>query len=149
MRMLFKDNTEIRLRPYFNNPSKSVLKGTAPSKILGSLDPASQVNENMYNCALERRLSYKMITCEMNDQAPKSMCLNVNYLIEHPVYETAFRSDVNRIETTSKMSIKPLVEGEIQQHHEFSNVTTDFQKTMMIMLSFKFQTFWTAKVSDK
>lgn len=37
----------------------------------------------------------------------------------------------------------------MEQPHEFCNVTTSYQKTMMIMLSFKFQTYWTAKISDK
>ena len=36
MRQLFKDAGEIMIRPHFNYPSKPVLKGTAPSKILGS-----------------------------------------------------------------------------------------------------------------
>ena len=80
---------------------------------------------------------------------PKNYCINVNYLINDPVYQTAFRSDVNRIETSNKMSIKPPQEGESPQSHEFCNVTTSFQKTMQIMMSFKFQTYWTNKISDK
>lgn len=148
MRQLFKEVSEISIRPHFNNPNRQVLKGNSPQKIIGSLDPVTQVNENMYNCALERRLQYKSIMCEF-ESTSKSHCINVNYLIEHPVYETAFRSDVTRIETSGKMSIKPPQEGEIVQPHEFCNVTTSFQETMVKMLSFKFQTFWTAKVSDK
>ena len=89
------------------------------------------------------------MVCEMGNAPAKSYCLNVNYLIEDPMYATAFRSDVNRIETSDKMSIKPNAEGDIVQAHEFSNVTTSFQKTMQIMLSYKFQTFWSAKLSDK
>jgi len=46
---------------------------------------------------------------------PKSYCLNVNYLIDDPVYRTAFRSDVNRIQTSVKMSIKPPNETEVAQ----------------------------------
>ena len=106
MRTLFKENSEIVIRPYFSNPSAKILKETAPVKITGSHDPATQINENFYNPALERRLIYKTITCEMGEMT-KNYCLNVNYLIEDPVYETAFRSDVNRIETSKKMSIKP------------------------------------------
>ena len=66
-RMLFKDAVEVMIRPHFNNPNKQVLKGTAPTKILGSNDPATQVNDNMYNPALERRLVYKSLMCEMGD----------------------------------------------------------------------------------
>ena len=147
-RQIFKDALEVMIRPHFNYPNKQVIKGTAPTKILGSNDPATQINENMYNPALERRLQYKSMMCEMGDQT-KSYCINVNYLINDPVYQTAFRSDVNRIETSNKMSIKPPQEGESPQSHEFCNVTTSFQKTMQIMMSFKFQTYWTNKISDK
>ena len=147
-RQIFKDALEVMIRPHFNYPNKQVIKGTAPTKILGSNDPATQINENMYNPALERRLQYKSMMCEMGDQ-PKNYCINVNYLINDPVYQTAFRSDVNRIETSNKMSIKPPQEGESPQSHEFCNVTTSFQKTMQIMMSFKFQTYWTNKISDK
>jgi len=125
------------IRPYFDCPNKAVLKGTAPTKILGSNDPSTQVNENMYNPALERRLLYRSMMCEMGDQ-PKNYCVNVNYLIDDPVYRTAFRADVNRIESSDKMSIKPPQEGELPQAHEFCNVTTNFQKTMQIMMSYKF-----------
>lgn len=85
LRQLFKDSNEIVIRPFFSYPSKAVLKGNAPQKILGSNDPATQINENKYNPALERRLTYKSMMCEMGDQ-PKSFCINVNYLIEDPVY---------------------------------------------------------------
>ena len=138
----------MQIRPYFAHPSKQQIKGTAPQKILGSNDPVTQINENMYNPALERRLIYKQIVCDLGD-ATKNCCLNVNYLIDDCVYQTAFRSDVTRIETSKKMSIKPLQDGEMPQSHEFCNVTTNFQMTMQTMLSFKFQTFWTAKISDK
>ena len=66
----------------------------------------------MFNPALERRLLYKVMMCEMGDSGPKSACINVNYLINDPVYQTAFRSDVNRIESSNKMSIKPPQDGE-------------------------------------
>ena len=148
MRQLFKDTNEIIIRPYFNCPSKQVIRGQAPGKMLGSNDPVTQVNENLYNPALERRLAYKSIMCEMGGHV-QSYCVNVNYLLDDPVYATAFRSDVNRIETSGKMSIKPNAEGDISQPYEFCPVTTSFQKTMMIMLSYKFQTFWTQKISEK
>ena len=71
-------------------------------------------------------------------EGAKSHCVNVNYLVDDPVFATAFRSDVNRVETTGKMSIQPNKDGDVQQAHEFSNVTTPFQKTMQIMLAHKF-----------
>ena len=112
LRQLFKDCSELVIRPLFTHPRKDVIKETAPKKILGSHDPATQINENMYNPALERRLNYKTMICEMGEVA-KSHCINVNYLIEDPVNETAFRSDVNRIETSNKMSIKGPEQGEV------------------------------------
>ena len=93
--------------------------------LTGSIVEVQDINENKYNPALERRLVYKNMVCEMGD-APKNYCLNVNYLISDPMYETAFRSDVNRIETSGKMSIKPREEGDIVQDHDFCNVTTNF-----------------------
>ena len=41
------------------HPNKAVLKGTGTKKVLGSNDPGTMINENMYNPALERRLAYK------------------------------------------------------------------------------------------
>jgi len=65
------------------------------------------------------------MVCEMTDHT-KNYCINVNYLIEDPMYASAYRSDVNRIETSGKMSIKPAADGDIVQDHEFCNVTADF-----------------------
>ena len=125
-----------------------MIKGSSPPKILGSHDPTTSINETMYNPALERRLAYKTMPCEMGE-AVKTMIVNINYLIVDPMYETAYRSDVTRIETAGKMNLKPNPEGEIEQPAEFCNVITPFQKTVQIMLSQKFQYFWTAKVSEK
>jgi len=41
MRTLFKENSEIVIRPHFSNPSTQILKGTAPVKITGSHDPVT------------------------------------------------------------------------------------------------------------
>lgn len=112
MRQLFKDTNEIQIRPHFNNPTRAALKGQQPNKMIGSNDPITQANENGYNPGLERRLNYKMIQCEMGEGV-KSYCVNVNYLLDDPVYATAYRSDVNRIETAGKMSIKPNVDGDL------------------------------------
>ena len=59
MRQLFKESSEVMIRPHFNHPSKAVLRGTAPSKTSGDQNPQTQVNEHMFNPALERRLQYK------------------------------------------------------------------------------------------
>ena len=101
------------------------MRNQTSGKILSSNDPITQVNEFGYNPALERRLNYKQIMCEMGEGV-KSYCLNVNYLLDDPVYATAFRSDVNRIESSNKMSIKPDAEGDISQVYEFCPVTMTF-----------------------
>ena len=114
LRQLFKETNEITIRPHMQYPSKAVIKGNAPVKITGSQDPTTQINENGYNPALERRLNYKSIQCYMGETT-KSYCVNVNYMLDDVMYQTAFRSDVNRIETSNKMSIKPPQDGEIIQ----------------------------------
>ena len=50
--------------------------------------------------------------------------MNVYYLIVDPIYETAYRSDVRRIETKEKMALKS--EEDFIRDEEFCNVTTAF-----------------------
>lgn len=64
--------------------------------------------------------------------------INVNYLLDDPVFSTVFRSDVTRIETKEKMAVKPLGEGEQPQRHEFCNVTTSYKELLTVVLSTKF-----------
>lgn len=52
--------------------------------------------------------------------------INVNYMLCDPIYETAYRSDVRRVETSGNMSIKP-IEGEFQKEEEFNPVTTSYR----------------------
>lgn len=72
------------------------------------------------------------------------MWLNVNYLIVDPVYETAFRSDVQRVETQAKMAIKP--NEEFTRDEDFVNVTTTFKDAVQIMLQKKYESFFTIKL---
>lgn len=73
--------------------------------------------------------------------------INVNYMIVDPVYETAYRSDVKRVETTHKMAIKPT--EDFAREEEFVNVTTTYRDVKAIMLSKKFETFFSAKLNDE
>jgi len=73
--------------------------------------------------------------------------INVNYMIVDPVYETAYRSDVKRVETTNKMAIKPT--EDFAREEEFVNVTTGYRDVKSIMLSKKFETFFSAKLNDE
>lgn len=76
-------------------------------------------------------------------QATKQF-LNINYLIEDPVYDTAYRCDVTKIETTNKMAIKP--SEEFVREEEFCNVVTSFKDSIQIMLQKKYETFFTIKL---
>lgn len=66
--------------------------------------------------------------------------MNVYYLIEDPIYETAYRSDVQRIETKDKMALKP--EEEFTRDEEFCNVTSTFAHAKQIMIQKKFEIFF-------
>lgn len=72
------------------------------------------------------------------------MWVNVNYLIVDPVYETAFRADVQRVETQAKMAIKP--SEEFTRDEDFNNVTTSFRDAVQIMLQKKYESFFTIKL---
>ena len=71
----------------------------------------------------------------------------MNYLVEDPVYDTAFRSDVQRVETNGKLANK-LTEDFLREE-EFCNVTTGFRETMTIMLVKKFETFFTNRLQQE
>ena len=148
LRSLYKDTFVLQIRPLFKHPTKSARKALQQQKNMGLNDPVTQLNEVGYNPSLERRLNYKTCQVQMDD-AVKSVCLNVNYMIDDPVYETSFRADVRRIETQDNMAVKPLAEGEIVQSHEFVNVTTPMRETIKIMLGMKFQGYFTYKMSGK
>jgi len=70
--------------------------------------------------------------------------INVHYLVVDPVFETAYRCDVRRIETSEKMAIKP--EDEFKREEEFCNVITPFAQAKQIMLQRKFESFFTLKL---
>lgn len=69
------------------------------TKLVTSKEPDTVFNTFLYNCALERRLSYKQLDVIMPNKQKVKRIVNVNYLIDDPMYETAFRSDVQRVET--------------------------------------------------
>ena len=72
------------------------------------------------------------------------MWVNVNYLIMDPVYETAYRSDVQRVESSNKMAIKP--NEEFTRDEDFNNVTTSFRDAVQVMLQKKYESFFTIKL---
>lgn len=83
----------------------------------------------------------------MNKSEDVKRYINVNYLIEDPIYDTAFRSDVRRVETSGKMAINKT--EDYTREEEFCNVTTNFQETITVMLVKKYETFFTAKLQEE
>lgn len=98
-----------------------------------------------HNPTLERRLNYRMSTLHLPGQTqPSKVFVNTNYLIVDPVFDTAYRSDVTKIETSEKMSIKP--SDEFTREEDFCNVVTTFRDSVQIMLQKKYETFFTVKL---
>jgi len=73
--------------------------------------------------------------------------VNVNYLIDDPMYDTAFRSDVQRVETNGKLANK--VSEDFLREEEFCNVTTSYRDVIQIMLVKKFETFFTNRLQQE
>jgi len=72
------------------------------------------------------------------------MWINVNYMICDPVYDTAYRSDVQRIESNDKMAIKP--NEEFTREEDFNCVSTSFKDAVQTMLQKKYESFFTVKL---
>jgi hypothetical protein len=134
------------LRPVFEYPRNAAAKQKAP-KLLSSKEPDTLVNTFGYNPALERRVNYKNLEIIVPGMSGKQKrIINVNYLIEDPVYDTAFRSDVTRVETNNKLANK--VPDDYLKEEEFVNVTTTFSEVITLMLMKKFETFFTNRLQE-
>ena len=110
-------------------------------------DVGTEVSKFGYNPTLERRLQFKLINCQVPGQGEEKRLINVNYLICDPIYETAFRSDVRRVETSAKMAIRP--HNDLLREEEFCNVNTSMRESINIMLVKKFETFYTNRLSNE
>jgi hypothetical protein len=135
-RKLLRDGVIMTLRFYSQFPKSG---GRARTRSTSSKDePNLELNKFGYNPSLDRRLSYKFlpVASKANDQ----QYINVNYLIADPDFETAYRSDVQRIETKGKMAIKET--DEIKRDEEFVNVETPYKKVRQVMLQKKFETLF-------
>lgn len=110
----------------------------------GSRDePSIELNKFGYNPALERRLAYKYLP--VASKGGEQMWINVNYLIADPDFETAYRSDVHRIETKQRMAIKE--HDEIKRDEEFNHVETTYRRMRQIMLQKKFETLYRERIA--
>ena len=103
----------------------------------GSKDePQVEINKFGYNPALERRLAYKYLPAA--SKGNEHQFINVNYLIAEPDFETAYRSDVQRIETRGKMAIKD--SDEIKRDEEFNSFEASYHRVIQVMLQKIFET---------
>ena len=146
LRNLFKEFGQFLIRPVFEYPRNPLAK-QKQTKLLSSKEPDTVVNTFGYNPALERRLNYKALDVIMPGKGKQRRIVNVNYLVEDPMYDTAFRSDVSRVETNSKLANK--ITEDFLREEEFCNVTTKFRDVIQIMLIKKFETFFTNRLQQE
>ena len=140
LRIVQKDSKQLNFRVEMTHPSKSLRDGKAKQKSpIGSNEPSTDINKFGYNPALERRVHYKECPQVSQDNKPKWM--NINYMIQHTDYETAYRCDVEKFEKANKMNIKK--NDEFKRDEEFMAVETSFKKMRQIMLQKKFETIYT------
>lgn len=66
-------------------------------------------------------------------------------MITHPDFETAYRSDVHRIESKGRMAIKEI--DEIKRDEEFCAVEVSYRRLRQIMLQKKFETLFRDRVT--
>lgn len=91
----------------------------------GKDEPSVEINKFGYNPALERRLAYKYLP--VASKGGEHQYINVNYMLNHPDFETAYRSDVQRIETKGKMAIKD-TDDIPKRDEEFNAVETSYRR---------------------
>jgi hypothetical protein len=134
-RKQLRDGINMSLRLFSPFPKSG---GRSRGRATASKDePSLEINKFGYNPSLERRLAYKFLPVASKNG--EHHFINVNYILDLPDFETAYRSDVNRIETKNKMSIKDV--DEIRREEEFNNVETSYKQMRKIMLQKKFETF--------
>jgi hypothetical protein len=141
LRLMFKDSSQLTIRPVVHK-IKAISKKDDTE--VDCSKPLSRKSAFGYNPALERRINFRLTQVEDKKGHKQSVYVNVNYLIVDPVFETAYRCDVRRIETSEKMAIKPA--DEFLREEEFCNVTTPFHAARQIMLQKKFETLFTIKL---
>jgi len=98
---------------------------------LNNQEPITETSKSGINPALDRRVFYKLY---------HGKYININYILYHPDYETAYRCDVSKVENKNKLAIKD--SEEIRKEEDFVNVETSYRKTRYIMLNHKFGEFF-------
>jgi hypothetical protein len=102
IRQMLKDAGSLDIRLHMIHPRCAKTK-KAPRPPLGN-EPMTVINKMGYNPAIERRILYKVLP--VYSQGDVMRVININYLIKHPDFEVAYRSDVKRVENNNKLAIK-------------------------------------------
>jgi hypothetical protein len=106
LRAVIKDTHSLHLRMHMDHPKPSLRSGATKSRApVGGTEPTTEINKFGYNPALRRRIRYKEVP--LFAQSPKPVHVNINYMYEHPDFVSAYRCDVERVENSNKLAIKP------------------------------------------
>ena len=126
------------------HPKPNLRSGQTKSRApVGGPDPSTEINKFGYNPALQRRIKYKSVP--LFSQSKKPVHVNINYMFQHPDYESAYRCDVERVENSDKFAIKP--NDDYQREEDFTMVETPYKKMRQIMLVKKFETIYTENLN--
>ena len=144
LRAVIKDTHGLSLRLDMDHPRHSLRSGATKSRApVGGTEPATEINKFGYNPALQRRCRFKLVP--LYSQGGKHAYVNINYMYQHPDFETAYRCDVERAENANKLAIKP--NDEYQRDEDFVAVETTYKKMRQIMLVKKFETLYTENLN--
>ena len=125
LRSVIKDTHHMSLRLFMENPRQSIRSGHTKNRApVAGNEPTTEINKFGYNPALQRRIRYKAVP--VFSKGGKIMQMNINYLYSHSDYEAAYRCDVERVENSNKLAIKP--SDEFQRDEDFLAVDTSYLK---------------------
>jgi hypothetical protein len=125
LRSVIKDTPSCSLKLFMEHPKANLRSGQTKSRApVGGNDPSTEINKFGYNPALQRRIRYKLVP--MFQQSKKPVHVNINYMFQHPDFESAYRCDVERVENCDKFAIKP--NEEYQREEDFLSVETTYKK---------------------
>lgn len=135
-RKLLREGVNFTLRMYSQFPKPG--QRTKARSGLTSQEPIVEHNRFGYNPCLDRRVMLKLLSTFLGKS---NQWINIQYMIELPDMETAYRADVNRIETKAKMAIKDNSE-DIRKDEDFNCVEASYKKMRHIMLFKKFESIY-------
>jgi hypothetical protein len=143
LRYTMKDTQSLSLRLFLAS-FKTELKATSNKRSsLSANEPAVELNKFGYNPALVRRVQYK--DAPVFSQGSQIRSLNINYMMDILDYQAAYRCDVERVENSEKLAIKP--QEEFERDEDFSAVNTSYKRLREIMLQKKFESLYTESLN--